>query len=283
MTYKSALARLSLGGGKSVVRTDLKTIDREQLFEAIGECIEHLGGSFIIAEDVNSTVEDMAVVRRKTHHVATVGASGNPSPFTAYGVYCALKASVHYKYGRDDLHGLTVAIQGAGETGGRLAELLYKEKCRLIIADINERNIDRLNKRIDFEHAAPEAIYDVDCDIFSPCALGGIINSSTIPLLRCSIVVGSANNQLQSDADGYELFRRGVLYVPDYAANAGGIINISCEMGQPYDKNKSLHLTEKIGQTVLELLHRSKQTHRPTNEIADALAEMRIGTTIMAS
>lgn len=283
MTYKSALARLPLGGGKSVVRTDLKKVDRELLFEAIGECVEQFGGSYIIAEDVNSRLEDMAVARRKTDHVATVGASGNPSPFTAYGVYCALKASVYHTYGRHDLHGLTVAIQGAGETGGRLAELLYKEKCRLLITDINKRNIDRLKKRIDFVYAEPEGIYDADCDIFSPCALGGILNPATIPRLRCSIIVGSANNQLHSDADGYALYRRGLLYVPDYAANAGGIINISCEMGQPYDKNKSLRLTKNIAQTVLELFRRSEETNRPTNVVADALAERRIAGAVVAS
>lgn len=277
MTYKNALARLPLGGGKSVVHTDLETVDRVALFEEIGTFVESLGGRYITAEDVNSTVEDMAVVKRRTLHVATVGASGNPSPFTAYGVFCAMKAGVRYKLKRERLDGLTVAIQGVGETGGRLAELLLQEGCRIIVADINEEHISRLAEKIEFEIVQPEEIYRVPCDIFAPCALGGILNSRTIPLLLCQIVTGSANNQLLSEEDGERLHRRGILYAPDYAANAGGVINISCEIGQRYNKEKALRLTAAIEKTLLEIYRLAGEQRLPTNAIANSIAEERFG------
>ncbi len=277
MTYKNALARLPLGGGKSVVHTDLETVDRIALFEEIGNFVETLDGRYITAEDVNSTVQDMAVIKRRTPHVATVGASGNPSPFTAYGVYCAMKAGVRHKLKRERLDGLTVAIQGAGETGGRLAEHLVREGCRIIVADINEEHISNLSAKIDFEIVKPEEIYQVPCDIFAPCALGGILNSRTIPLLLCQIVTGSANNQLLSEEDGQRLHRRGILYAPDYAANAGGVINISCEIDQRYNKAKALRLTAAIEKTLLEIYRLAGEQRLPTNAIADAIAEERFG------
>lgn len=277
MTYKNALARLPLGGGKSVVRTDLLRVDRVALFEELGNFVEHLGGRYITAEDVNSTLSDMVAVKRRTSHVATVGASGNPSPFTAYGVYCAIRASVRHKLQREGLDGLTVAIQGVGETGGRLAELLKKDHCRIIASDINPAHIEALGKKIDFELVRPEEIYTVACDIFAPCALGGILNSRTIPGLLCQIVAGSANNQLQTEEDGDLLSRRGILYAPDYAANAGGVINISCEIGQTYDEKLAMRRTAAIEQTLLEIYRLADEQKRPTNLVANALAEELFG------
>lgn len=273
MTYKNALARLPLGGGKSVVLADLKNIDRVSLFEEIGNFVEYLGGTYITAEDVNSTVEDMAVVQRKTAHVATVGASGNPSPFTAYGVYCAIKACVRHKLGTSSLAGLTVAIQGVGETGDRLAEQLKRDNCRIIATDINEENITRLKEKIEFEQVGPDEIYDVDCDIFSPCALGGTLNSQTIPRLKCKVIAGSANNQLFEEADGEALRKRGILYAPDYAANAGGVINISCEIRQKYNADKARRLTAEIETTLLEIFEKADRQQLATNFVANALAE----------
>jgi len=277
MTYKNALAGLPLGGGKCAVHTDLETVDRVALFEELGNFVETLDGRYITAEDVNSTVQDMAVVKRRTSHVATVGASGNPSPFTAYGVYCAMKAGVRYKLKRERLDGLTVAIQGVGETGGRLAELLHQEDCRIIVADINEEHIRNLAGKIDFKIVPPEEIYRVPCDIFAPCALGGILNNRTIPLLLCQIVTGSANNQLLSEEDGLHLYRRGILYAPDYAANAGGVINISCEIDQIYNKEKALRLTAAIGKTLLEIYRLAGEQKLPTNAVANSIAEERFG------
>jgi leucine dehydrogenase len=277
MTYKNALARLPLGGGKSVVHTDLSIVNRVALFEEIGNFVESLNGRYITAEDVNSTLQDMAIVKRKTDHVATVGASGSPSPFTAYGVYCAIKASVQHKLKREPLDGLTVAIQGVGETGGRLAELLKRDNCRIIATDINEDHIQNLREKIDFELVRPEEIYQVPCDIFSPCALGGILNNRTIPLLLCQIVAGSANNQLLTEEDGELLHRRSILYAPDYAANAGGVINISCEIGQRYDEKKAMRLTANIEKTLSDIYRVSHEKKLPTNVIANSLAEERFG------
>ena len=273
MTYKNALAKLPLGGGKSVVHTDLNNVDRVALFEEIGNFVEFLDGRYITAEDVNSTLQDMAAVKRKTNHVATVGASGNPSPFTAYGVYWAIRASVQHKLRKEQLDGLTVAIQGVGETGGRLAELLKQDNCRIIATDINQDHIQSLREKIDFDVVEPEEIYSAPCDIFAPCALGGILNHQTIPQLLCQIVAGSANNQLLTEEDGERLHRRGILYAPDYAANAGGVINISCEIGQRYDKQKALLLTAGIEKTLLEIYQLAHKQKLPTNIIANALAE----------
>lgn len=283
MTYKNALARLPLGGGKSVVRANLSTINRRAMFEQIGNFVEHLDGRYITAEDVNSTLEDMAVVKQQTNHVATVGASGNPSPFTAYGVYCAIRASVRHQLRREHLEGLTVAIQGVGETGARLAELLKDDKCRIVVADINQENISKLREKIDFEEMAPEDIYDVGCDIFSPCALGGILNSTTISRLLCQIVAGSANNQLLDEEDGLHLHKRGILYAPDYAANAGGVINISCEIGSTYDAGRARQLTARIEGTLMEIYRLSKERNLPTNIVANTLAENLFNAGAMAS
>ncbi len=273
MTYKNALARLPLGGGKSVVHADLDLVDRKALFTELGKFVEHLDGRYITAEDVNSTLEDMAVVKEQTRHVVTVGASGNPSPFTAYGVYCAIRASVRHQLRRERLDGLTVAIQGVGETGGRLAELLKNDNCRLVVSDINPRNVSKLREKIDVEEVMPEAIYDIGCDIFSPCALGGILNSKTIPRLLCQIVAGSANNQLLNEEDGWYLHKRGILYAPDYAANAGGVINISCEIGCTYNRQKAMRLTARIEKTLQDIYNLSKEQNQPTSLVANTIAE----------
>lgn len=275
MTYKNSLALLPLGGGKSVVRVAPDKVDRKRLFEAIGDFVQSLKGRYIIAEDVNSTLEDMERVKTRTAHVATVGASGNPSPFTAYGVYCAIRASVRHKMKRDDLGGLTVAIQGVGETGARLAQLLHRDKCRILAADINRDHLRNLEQKIDFTMIDPDEIYSAPCDIFSPCALGGILNSRTIPLLQCRIIAGSANNQLLTENDGQILYERNILYGPDYAINAGGVINISCEIGQDYDPKKARRLTESIEETVTNIYQISEQQRLPTNIVANALAKER--------
>lgn len=273
MTYKNGLARLALGGGKSVVRTDLATVDRIVLFEEFGNFIEYLGGTYITAEDVNSTLADMEVIKTKTKHVATVGASGNPSPFTAYGVYCGIKASVSYKLRRQSLTGLKVAVQGVGETGGRLAELLAVDGCQIYAADVNQKNIDLLRKKFDFKRIAKGDIYGVDCDIFAPCALGGIINDKTIEQLKCTIVAGSANNQLLSEEHGDMLRQRNILYAPDYAINAGGVINISCEIGQRYDEKMAMQKTAGIYDCLTEIFVLAEKQGLSTNTVANKLAE----------
>lgn len=273
MTYKNSLAKLPLGGGKCVVRADLEKVNRTALFESVGQFVDTLDGRYITAEDVNSTVEDMVAVKRFTRHVVTVGASGNPSPFTAYGVYCAIKACVQFRFGRNDLKGLRVAIQGVGETGGRLARLLAADGCTVMATDINQENLTELQSHINFQAIEPEDIYGTACDIFCPCALGGILNSTTIPRLQCSIVAGSANNQLLEITDGDLLYQRDILYVPDYAANAGGVINISCEIGRMYDAELARQRTARIGETIMDILRQSKSMKQPTHVVADRMAE----------
>lgn len=275
MTYKNSLAELALGGGKAVIHADPAQINRKQLFQEFGTFVETLGGEYITAEDVNSTLADMEIVKSRTQHVATVGASGNPSPFTAFGVYYAIKVAARQKLQRENLEGLRIAVQGAGETGGRLAELLYKDGCELLVCDINKANLKKLSEKIVFKQVNPEKIYSLDCDIFSPCALGGILNKVTIPLLRCEIIAGSANNQLLEDDDGNFLHERGILYSPDFAINAGGVINISCEIGQTYDSMKAKQLTAEIGDRLGTIISLSKQHNLPTNIIANRLAEKR--------
>ncbi len=273
MTYKNALAKLSLGGGKAVVNTDLGTVDRAHLFSEIGNFVETFKGRYITAEDVNSTVEDMTLIKNQSEHVATVGASGNPSPFTAYGVYCAIKASVLYKIGSSSLSGLRVTIQGLGETGGKLAELLYPDNCQIIGTDINTDNIQSLKNKITFRVVEPEELLSIPCDVFAPCALGGVLNSLTIPTLQCQIVAGSANNQLFCEEDGELLHNSSILYAPDFVTNSGGVINISCEIGQEYNKNKAKRLTSQISDTLLEIYQISSKQQRPTNLVANELAE----------
>lgn len=273
MTYKNALARLSLGGGKAVVNTNLERVNRTQLFLEIGNFVETFKGRYITAEDVNSTIEDMTLIKGQTEHVATVGASGNPSPFTAYGVYCAIKASVFYKIGSSSLSGLRVTIQGLGETGGRLAELLYRDNCQIIGTDINNDNIQSLKNKIIFRAVEPEELLSIPCDVFAPCALGGVLNSSTIPKLQCQVVAGSANNQLSCEGDGEWLHNSSILYAPDYVTNSGGVINISCEIGQTYDANKAKRLTAQISETLLEIYQISNRQQKPTNLVANELAE----------
>ncbi len=273
MTYKNALARLDLGGGKSVVKTDLSSVDRSDLFTNFGKFVEYINGIYITAEDVNSTLADMTVVKEQTDHVATVGASGNPSPFTAYGVYCGIKASVKHKLKNKNLAGLTIAVQGVGETGGRLAEMLAKDGCRIIAADVNERNIRLLREKINFERVEADKILDVSCDVFSPCALGGIINQESISRLKCSIIAGSANNQLLVEEDGERLRSRGILYAPDFAINAGGVINISCEIGQSYDADAATKKTEAIADCLATIYELSEKESVATNRVANRLAE----------
>ncbi|MDJ0623556.1 MAG: Glu/Leu/Phe/Val dehydrogenase dimerization domain-containing protein [Desulfocapsaceae bacterium] len=277
MTYKNALAGLQLGGGKSVIRTDLNKVDSRAMFASFGQFIEYLGGLYITAEDVNSTLADMEVVKEQTNYVATVGASGNPSPFTAYGVYCGIVAGVEYRLNTKNLQGLTVAVQGVGQTGARLVERLAEEGCKIIVADINTENIAQLRMKVVFKEVKPAEIYDVPCDIFAPCAMGGILNEETIPRLRCSMVAGSANNQLLKEEDGEALRRREILYAPDFAINAGGVINISCEIGRDYNAEVAWKKTETIAGCLRKIFARSAELDLPTNVVAVQMAEEILG------
>src|SRR6202049_282766 len=227
MTYKNAVAGLHLGGGKSIIIGDNKTKAREKIFRAHGRFVESLGGRYITAEDVGTSTKDMAFVQMETSHVAGLaGKSGDPSPVTAHGVFRAVQASANRKWGSDSLEGKTIAIQGCGSVGSYLAKELHEAGAELIVSDIDGSKTREVSRMTGAEGGKGAAIFSADADIFSPCALGGIINDKTIPKLKVEIVAGGANNQLLEERHGDELQKRGILYAPDYVANAGGVINV---------------------------------------------------------
>src|SRR5215471_16438901 len=228
MTYKNALAELPCGGGKTIVLRD-GTLDRERVFRAHGRLVETCAGRYITAEDVGTSPADMEFIFKETQHVAGLqGKSGDPSPHTARGVLRAIQAAAKFQWGNDDLRDKTVAIQGCGHVGSCLAGELHRAGAKLLVTDMDPGRVDRMVRQFDATAVAPEKIFSAAADIFAPCALGGILNNETIPLLQAKIVAGAANNQLLGPEHGDLLQKRGILYAPDYAANAGGVINGTC-------------------------------------------------------
>ena len=276
MTYKSALAKLPYGGGKSVIIGDPRLDKSPALFRAMGRAVQRLAGRYIVAEDVGISVPDVEIMQQETRHVAgtTAGGAGDPSPATAYGVYMGLRAAVKHKLGRDELDGLTVAVQGLGHVGYYLCKHLAEAGARLVVTDINETAIQTAVAEFDAERVAPDEIYAVDCDVFAPCALGAVINDDTLEFLKAKVIAGSANNQLHEPRHGEILKQRGVLYAPDYVINAGGVIDISHE-GRDYDKGKAFAHVAEIHDTLLEIFRRAESEGVPTGEAADRIAEER--------
>ncbi len=279
MTYKSALAGLPLGGGKSVIIGDSRSMKSEALFRAMGRFVDSLGGRYTIAEDVGITVEDIDVMARETRHVAggRAGGVGDPSPGTAYGVFMGIRAAVKHKMGKDTLQGIKVAVQGLGAVGYHLCEYLAGDGAELLVSDIHKPSVDRVVERFGAKAVEPKRIYSLPVDVFAPCALGAVINDDTIHKLSAPIVAGSANNQLAEPRHGIELSLRGILYAPDYVINAGGIINISYE-GKDYDQSQAFARIGRIGETLLEIFARADAKGIPTSEAADRLAEERFQT-----
>jgi len=279
MTYKNAVAGLHLGGGKSIIIGDNKTKDREKIFRAHGRFVETLGGRYITAEDVGTSTKDMSYVQMETKHVAGLaGKSGDPSPVTAHGVFRAVEASANRKWGSDSLKGKTVAVQGCGSVGSYLAGELHKAGAKLIVSDIDAAKTARVEKATGAKVVQGDAIFSADADIFSPCALGGIINDKTIPKLKVQIVAGGANNQLLEERHGDELWRRGILYAPDYVANAGGVINVYGEV-VGWDAQRALDKADDIYDTILKVFDIAEAKKIPTYEAADRLAELRLAET----
>jgi leucine dehydrogenase len=276
MTYKNALADLDFGGGKSVIIGDPQHDKSEPLFRAMGRFVEGLGGRYIIAEDVGTSVEDAEIMELETGFVAgtRAGGAGDPSPSTAYGVFMGIRAAAAHKLGRNSLDGLRVAVQGLGHVGYRLCRYLKGDGAELTVTDIHEDNVARAVTDFGAAAVAPDAIYGVDSQVFAPCALGAVINDETIPLLKARIVAGSANNQLAEPRHGQELTKRGVLYAPDYVINAGGVINISHE-GPSYDKAEAVEHVARIHDTLRAIFARAEAENVPTSEAADRLAEDR--------
>ncbi|RDD62822.1 Leu/Phe/Val dehydrogenase [Ferruginivarius sediminum] len=276
MTYKSALAGLPYGGGKSVIIGDPARDKSPALFRAMGRAVQVLGGSYTVAEDVGISVEDVEEMGRETRHVAGVssGGAGDPSPATAYGVYMGIRAAVAHKLGRDDLRGVTVAVQGAGHVGAHLCRYLAHDGADVLIADIDNDRAKRVAHDVDARLVDVDDIVAAQADVFAPCALGGIIDDRNLARLRAGIVAGSANNQLAEPRHGQALKDRGILYAPDYVINAGGIINISHE-GPDYDKSKAFGHVGRIHDTLLEIFRRADRAGVSTAEAADRLAEER--------
>jgi leucine dehydrogenase len=275
MTYKAALAGLPLGGGKSVIIADSRKMNRESIFRAHGRFINHFNGQYITGEDVGTTPADMELVRQETPYAAGLAhKSGDPSPFTAHGVFRAMQAAAHHRWQTGSLSGRTVAIQGCGHVGYQLARKLHQAGAALVVTDVDPARAARVAKEFGAKQVEPEEIFNVEAEIFAPCALGGILNDGTIPRLRATIVCGAANNQLAEDRHAEALGARGILYVPDYVANAGGIINGAQEMGRaPADSNAAI---EAIYDTVLEIVTMAAAQHITPARAADRVAEARL-------
>jgi leucine dehydrogenase len=284
MSYKNAMADLDLGGGKSVIIGDSRTQKTPALFEAFGQAVEDVGGKYWTAEDVGVSPPDLAHARRRTRYVAGLdghpAASGDPSPVTAEGVFRGIQLCVRRTMNRD-LDGVRVAIQGVGHVGEYLAKKLHAAGARLILTDVNGEALRRVAAETNAETVAPSAIFDVACDVFAPCALGGAVSLDTIPHLRAKIVAGAANNQLAGPDAGEELFRRGILYAPDYVINGGGIINVAGEIraldrGEAFDPAWVDAKLDRLMLTLEEVLDQAQRERRPTHEVANAVAKARI-------
>jgi leucine dehydrogenase len=277
MTYKSAVAGINLGGGKSVIIGDNKRADREALFRAHGRFIETLGGRYITAEDIGTSPADMEYNKLETDHVAgLLGLSGDPSPVTGYGVYVGMKAAARERWGSDNLAGKTVGVQGAGKVAYYLMQHLHAEGARLIVTDIDGDKVKRAVQEFGARPVSPEAIYDQEADVFSPNALGAILNDETLPRIKAEIIAGGANNQLAEDRHGDELEKRRVLYAPDYVINGGGVINVYGELHRwPVERAKKK--AGEIYETLLRIFEIAKRERIPTYRAADRLAEQRIG------
>lgn len=278
MTYKAAITGLPHGGGKSVLirPPNLTDEQRTAIFEEFGEFIDGLNGQYITAEDSGTSVADMDLIHEQTDHVlgysAAEGGSGDPSPVTARGVLHGIQAAAEFQYDRDDLKGLKIAIQGVGNVGRHLAGELRERGAELIVTDVDKAAVNHCVSAFEATAVEPDAIFGVDCDIFAPCALGAAINDDTLPQLKCDIIAGAANNQLAKPRHGKALHDRGILYAPDYAINAGGLIFVAAALAGD-SSDFSRRKTEGIHDTMLEIFERADRDDLPTNVVADRIVE----------
>jgi leucine dehydrogenase len=280
MTYKAALARLPHGGAKSVLiappelGTPAFTAERRAaMFRAFGRFVDGLNGRYLTAEDSGTSAADMDVIRTTTKYVlGSSGGSGDPSPFTALGVRRGIEALAHAVLGRADLKNLHVAVQGVGHVGTHLARELAQAGARLTICDVDPARRDAIARELDASVVAVENILEVDCDVIAPCALGGALTEAVVPKLKARVVAGAANNQLRTPAVGRALFARGIAYAPDYAINAGGLINVAEEFAG-YDRERSRKKTLAIYDTIIDIHERARRESTPPEVIADRMAE----------
>ena len=283
MTYKNAMAGLAHGGGKAVIIGDPRRDKSPDLMRAMGRFVERQGGCYITAEDSGISVPDLHALAEVTRFVTGVKANpgpdgevltGDPSPATALGVFTGIRTAVRHALQRQDLQGLTVAIQGLGSVGYRLAAHLHEAGARLVVSDINPAPVERARDAFGAEIASVDAIHGVRADIYSPCALGAAINDHTLPELRARIVAGAANNQLQRPDHGRELHRRGILYAPDYVINAGGVIDVGAQWGE-YDAARVRQRVLAIGETLDQVFREAESSGEPPEVVADRIAERR--------
>ncbi len=280
MTYKAAISGLNLGGGKAVIIGDPHTDKNEHLFRAFGKFVDSLGGRYITAEDVGMTEQEMEWIYSETKYVTgipkSMGGSGDPSPVTGYGVYMGMKAAAKRAYGSDSLEGKRIAIQGAGHVASHLARYLSKENSILFVTDIYRQKAEKLAKELSATFVDPDDIYSLDVDIFSPCALGGVVNDDTLPVLNCDVIAGAANNILDDETKhAARLDEMGIIYAPDYVINAGGIINISSEL-EGYNEELAMRKTSRIYDTMTDILEYADAHDITTLAASNQLAEERI-------
>lgn len=280
MTFKSSISGINLGGGKAVIIGNPKVKRDEAFWRRFGKFVDSLNGKYITAEDVGTSTDVMSIVMQETKHVTgkpvSAGGTGDPSPFTAYGVFLGLKASVKELTGSDSLEGKRVAVQGVGHVGHSLVGHLTTAGAKVFITDINQTNLQNTAKEFNATVVGTHEIYDLDVDVYSPCALGATVNSDTISTLRCSIIAGAANNQLADEnLHGRMLLDKGIIYAPDFLINAGGVINCYREVHSLGEAESNL-LIENIYSRTLEIFKKSKEENIPTQEAAIRIAADRI-------
>ena len=280
MTYKSSVAGLNLGGGKAVIIGDPKKIKNEALLRRFGKFVDSLGGKYITAEDVAMTSRDMEIINMETDYVSglpeNMGGSGDPSPVTAYGVYVSMKASAREVWGSDSLSGKKVLVQGIGHVGESLVDYLTKDGAKVYINDISEERLKAAASKYKAEVVTADNMFDLDIDIYAPCALGATVNDHTLSKLKCTIICGAANNQLADEKiHGEAVGKQGILYAPDFVVNAGGIINVFYEL-EGYNRERALSHAEKIYDTTFNLFQLAKKEAIPTYMAANRLGEQRI-------
>jgi leucine dehydrogenase len=281
MTFKAAISGINLGGGKAVIIGDSKTMKTEPFLRRFGKFVNSLNGKYITAEDVNMKTADMEYISMETKHVTglpeSMGGGGDPSPVTAYGVYLGMKATAKKVFGSDSLKGKRVAVQGVGQVGMHLVEYLVKENAEVFITDLFEDKVKTIAQQFGVKTVGQDAIYDLDVDIYAPCAMGATLNDDTIPRLKCSIIAGAANNQLKDELKhGYMLIDRSITYAPDFLINAGGLINVYNEHLGNYNRNRVFEQAEKIYTTCTNILNLAENEKISSQEAAIQLSEKRI-------
>jgi leucine dehydrogenase len=288
MTYKAALANLKLGGGKAVIMGDVSQVKTEALLRKYGQFVDSLHGRYITAPDVNTNMHDMACIAQETQYVqslpSTQGGNDDPSPFTAYGIYLGIKAAAKKVYGTDHLRGKKIGVEGVGKVGTCLIKFLLEEEAQIYVTDVVQERLAIIAKTHQVHVVQPDIFYDLPLDVYAPCALGATLNDANIARLQCKIVAGAANNQLEDERrHAYLLYDQGIVYVPDFLINAGGLINIYTDLYYTYSCELAYQHTERIYDTCLEVLDRSEREHIPPSIVAEQLAEERIHNAQVAS